>query len=117
MTAQLKATIPKLPARNLQTTRSFYEALNFVTLATYHDYLIVNRDGLELHFFLYHELDVLTNYGMCYIRVSGIEALYAEVKSKSASSIRGVLELKPWRQKEFAIVDLDHNLLTFGESA
>jgi hypothetical protein len=28
----------------------------------------------------------------------------------------GKLELKPWMQKEFSILDPDHNLLTFGEA-
>ena len=26
------------------------------------------------------------------------------------------LEIKPWKQKEFAVLDPDHNLLTFGEN-
>ncbi len=28
----------------------------------------------------------------------------------------GRLELKPWGQKEFSLLDPDHNLLTFGEN-
>jgi hypothetical protein len=28
----------------------------------------------------------------------------------------GQLEIKPWGQKEFALLDPDHNLLTFGQS-
>jgi hypothetical protein len=27
-----------------------------------------------------------------------------------------VLEIKPWGQKNFSILDPDHNLLTFGQS-
>jgi hypothetical protein len=28
----------------------------------------------------------------------------------------GHLEVKPWRQKEFSLLDPDHNLLTFGQA-
>jgi hypothetical protein len=28
----------------------------------------------------------------------------------------GSLEIKPWKQKEFSILDSDYNLLTFGEA-
>ena len=103
----------------LQATKSFYvNILNFHQVGgTYDDYLMLRRDDIELHFFLHCELDVSQNYGMCYIRISGIENFYKELKNKSSQGIEiGELEARPWRQKEFSITDNDHNQLTFGES-
>jgi hypothetical protein len=41
-----------------------------------------------------------------------------KIKLKHNISIypAGNLQTKPWGQKEFSILDPDHNLLTFGES-
>jgi len=112
----LQSIIPKLPSRNLQVTKSFYEEkLNFYKVGgDYKDYLMLMRDNIEIHFFLDHELDPLKNDGMCYIRISNIEMLHDELTRKNVRIV-GQLEAKPWKQKEFAIVDTDHNLLTFGE--
>lgn len=117
MATQLQSVIPKLPSRDLKVTKSFYtEQLNFQQVGgDYPDYLMLHRDGIELHFFLHCELDVLQNDGMCYIRVSDIEELYDSMKKNSGEFIRQNLGARPWGQKEFAIVDHDHNLLTFGE--
>lgn len=114
----LRSIIPKLPSRNLQTTRSFYEEkLNFRKVGgDYPDYLMMMGDGIEIHFFLFPDLDPKENYGMCYIRVSDIERLYEDLKNKNAPfPSAGHLKAKPWGQKEFAIIDPDTNLLTFGE--
>ncbi|HET6542418.1 MAG TPA: hypothetical protein VFG46_18130 [Chryseolinea sp.] len=75
MSPQLHSVIPKLPAADLQETKSFYvENLNFRQVGgDYPDYLMLTRDEIELHFFLDCDLDVNRNDGMCYIRVSGIE--------------------------------------------
>ena len=117
MTMQLQSVIPKLPSRDLKVTKSFYtEKLNFRQVGgDYPDYLMLNRDDIELHFFLHCELDVLQNDGMCYIRVSNIEELFDSMKKIPNEFLRQKLGPRPWGQKEFAIVDHDHNLLTFGE--
>lgn len=118
MAHQLQSVIPKLPSKDLNATKSFYEEkLGFRQVGgTYPDYLMLRRDAIELHFFLHSELDVLMNYGMCYIRITNIDELYNELQNKQVNFPgHGFLEEKPWKQKEFSIVDADHNLLTFGE--
>ena len=116
MSPQLHSVIPKLPAADLQETKSFYvENLNFRQVGgDYPDYLMLTRDEIELHFFLDCDLDVNRNDGMCYIRVSGIEELYGSLKTPGGMYI-GKLEPRPWGQKEFSIKDINENLLTFGE--
>lgn len=114
----LHSVIPKLPAKDLDGTKSFYvEKLGFHQVGhTYPEYLMLARDQIELHFFLHRELDVLQNYGMCYIRVSGIEEMYNSwLNADIQMPTPGKLEAKPWNQKEFSIIDINHNLLTFGE--
>lgn len=119
MPTRFQAIIPKLPARDLSATKAFYEEyLDFRQVgATYTDYLMLALDQIELHFFLHGELNVLENYGMCYIRVAYIEALYKTLMAKKAHFPEfSDLETRPWGQKEFSIIDPDHNLLTFGEA-
>lgn len=122
MPTHLHSVIPKLPSRDIRATKLFYvENLGFSQVGgNYPDYVMLKRDHIELHFFHMPDLDVHENYGMCYIRVADIETLYDSLKNKNKNvkfSGSGRLEAKPWGQKEFAIIDNDHNLLTFGEQS
>lgn len=110
--------IPKLPAINLDETQNYFEkALGFTLVSRYPEYLIMKNGTTELHFFEFNELDPLTNYSMIYIRVpSGIEELYQKLNESGATMHpNGKLEIKPWGVKEFAILDPNHTLLTFGQ--
>jgi hypothetical protein len=77
----------------------------------------MKKGQAELHFFRFADLDPLSNYAMVYIRIdSGIEDLYADYLSREvAIHPNGALELKPWGVKEFALLDPNHTLLTFGQ--
>jgi hypothetical protein len=68
-------------------------------------------------FFEFKELDRLTNYSMIYIRFpSEIENLNEQLRATGAiMHPNGKLEIKPWGVKEFAILDPNHTLLTFGQ--
>jgi hypothetical protein len=115
----LKSVHPKLPMRNRQLTHDYYvHQLGFVSVGNpdYAHYLILAKDEVELHFFLYPDLNPTENYGMVYIRVEGIEAWYQTLIDKQVTiHPNAPLEVKPWGQKEFALLDPDFNLLTFGE--
>jgi hypothetical protein len=118
MAAKIYSIIPKLPSKDLNATRTFYEEnLGFQKVGgDYPDYLMMRRDLIEIHFFLHVELNELENYGMCYVRVEDIEGLYEEMKRKEANFPKlWKLERKPWNQNEFSLIDKDHNLITFGE--
>lgn len=108
---------PKLPMRDKDITRDFYlNKLGFHEFgqADYPGYLMVQKDHVQLHFFEFETLDPKTNYGQVYIRTNDIDHWYSLARQ------RGVdykpVEDKPWRQREFSILDPDHNLLTFGQS-
>lgn len=110
--------IPRLPAKSLEETRSFFEIqMEFKTINRYPDYLLMEKDGIELHFFHYPELDPLTNYAMVYLRLKeGIEAVYADFISRNVPiHPNGSLEKKPWGMLEFSVLDPNHTLLTFGQ--
>ena len=108
---------PKLPMRNKVITKEFYlNKLGFQEFgsANYDGYLMLYKDGIQIHFFEFKELDPKENYGQVYIRTNDIEILYNFAKDKSVNSTE--LEHKPWMQREFSILDPDSNLLTFGQS-
>ena len=111
---------PKLPMRNRDHTKEFYtQMLGFVDVSasTYENYLILSKDGIELHFFLFKGLDPLQNYGQVYIRVEDIDKIYSlYLVKQDVIHPNGKLEIKPWGQKEFSVLDDDGNLLTFGQA-
>jgi hypothetical protein len=111
---------PKLPMRSKAITLQFYSTqLGFTNLGTqdYDGYLMLGKDDIEIHFFEFKALDPRENYGQVYIRTNNIDALYSQLlANQTAIHPAGALQLKPWGQKEFALLDPDHNLLTFGQA-
>lgn len=109
---------PKLPMRNKFLTKEFYtKNLDFEIIGEYDEYLIVGKDKIEIHFFEFLKLNPEENYGQVYIRTDNIENLYKSCQNRKVNiHPNGPLEVKPWGQKEFALLDPDNNLLTFGQS-
>jgi len=116
----LSSIIPKLPMRSKETTRYFYiTQLGFTDIASadFEGYLLVKKDNVEIHFFEFKELEPKENYGQVYIRTDDIETLYQTMLNRNVPiHPAGHLQTKPWGQREFAILDPDNNLLTFGQS-
>jgi hypothetical protein len=111
---------PKLPMRNKAITLDFYiNQLDFREFgsADFDGYLMVQKDSIQIHFFEFKEIDPKENYGQVYIRTDEIDKLYqAMLDKKIIIHPAGHLQIKPWGQKEFALLDPDNNLLTFGQS-
>ncbi len=110
---------PKLPMRDKSITKDFYcNQLGFEVFGSdFEGYLMLQKDQIQLHFFEFQNLNPLGNYGQVYIRTQKIEDAYDHfIQNKVAIHPEGKLEIKPWGQKEFSLLDPDHNLLTFGES-
>lgn len=107
---------PKLPMRDKGATMEFYiNKLGFKLYgsADYPDYLMLEKDSIEIHFFLHKKLDPKENYGQVYVRTDSIDELYSQV---TASGIKAMPPAnKHWRQREFSLLDPDNNLLTFGQ--
>ena len=111
---------PKLPMRDKSITKDFYlNKLGFKQLGDidYEGYLMVQKDQIQIHFFVFPDLHPTENYGQVYIRTNQIDFFYKEMQENNISiHPAGNLQIKPWGQKEFSILDPDNNLLTFGES-
>ena len=70
---------PKLPMRNKAITQDYYcNQLGFEMYgeAEYPHYLMVEKDRIQIHFFLFEDLDPAENYGQVYIRAGNIDKLY-----------------------------------------
>lgn len=106
--------------RDKAATKDFYVTkLGFRNFgnADFDDYLMVEKDNVQIHFFAFRELNPQENYGQVYIRTNDIDTLYQSLLDNEVSiHPNGALQIKPWGQKEFAILDPDNNLLTFGQS-
>lgn len=111
---------PKLPMRDKTATREFYlSKLGFEEFgnADFDHYLMLQKDNIQIHFFEFKELDPKENYGQVYIRTDNINTFYQSLlDNKTAIHPNGHLQVKPWGQKEFSLLDPDNNLLTFGQS-
>lgn len=105
--------------RNKAITQDYYlNKLGFQLFGdnNFEGYLMVHKDNLQLHFFEFKDLDPNENYGQVYIRTHHIETLYQTLLDNNILiHPNGHLEVKPWGQKEFALLDPDNNLLTFGQ--
>jgi hypothetical protein len=111
---------PKLPMRNKSVTKDFYlNKLDFQEFgnAGFDGYLMVQKDNIQIHFFEFKEIDPKENYGQVYIRTDDIDKLYQTMLDNKVSiHPNGHLQIKPWQQKEFSLLDPDNNLLTFGQA-
>lgn len=116
----LTTACPKLPMRVKTVTRDFYvNQLGFqeIGFANFESYMILKKDQAELHFFIFLDLNPEENYGQIYIRTDNIDELYQDFLDRGVPiHPNGSLSLKPWGQKEFAVLDPDSNLITFGQA-
>lgn len=114
----ITAIIPRLPARDLGETEKFYkEHLGFETVTKQGDYLVLSRNGMELHFYQNRVMNVQKNNTMLYVRVDHhIQEIHNKAITESLPfAMLGKLEEKSWGQIEFSLLDPNHNLLTFGQ--
>ena len=113
--ALIRATVPVLASLDIGETESFYTTrLGFAARARHgEDYLILERDGCELHFWLCAERHIAENTS-CYLH-GDTRALFAEFTA------RGLLLAppaeRPWGMRELHVIDPHGNLLKFGEPA
>ena len=111
----LRRAIPVLASLDLEATQRFYaERMGFEPVATYPDYGIVARDEVQIHFWLTDDADI-PKATSCRVDVTGVDQLYAEMSEAGVVHPNGPLTDQPWGIREFAVLDGDGNLITFGE--
>jgi catechol 2,3-dioxygenase-like lactoylglutathione lyase family enzyme len=92
---------PILPARDLEATTAFYARLGF------------ERNGM------WPDIDLSTSIAGCYLYVEDADALFAEcsrleLPDSGVPRLRGAPQDSDYGLREFALVDLDGNLLRIG---
>ena len=115
--------VPILPSRDLRETLAFYERLGFENRGAppeEWDYLILGRNGIELHFLAQPTVDPLTTAAMCYLRVADADAVHTEWSrvgvprdEQTGSRLEAPMETD-YGMREFALVDPSGNLLRVG---
>ena len=112
--ASISSTIPVLASLNIDQSRQFYAAqLGFACQQQTPGYLIMARDGCELHFWLCTDRRIAQNTS-CYVR-GDTAALHADFVQRGLSIAPPVV--CAWGMKEVYVIDPHGNLLKFGEPA
>jgi catechol 2,3-dioxygenase-like lactoylglutathione lyase family enzyme len=107
---------PKFLTRDLARTADFYtQHVGFEVVSMYPDYLIIRRGDVWLHFGLAPDTDPKTNQCSAYIYVKGIDVLYEQCKTEGILRQNAWLRDQSYGVRDFSLIDLDGNLLTFGE--
>jgi len=113
--SRLLTAAPTLASLDMDRTVQFYtEKLGFK--AAWHDanYGIVVRDKIDIHFWK-TDNEIFPKNTSCYIYVEGVDELYEEFREAGVIHPNGLLGDRDWGMREFAIVDVDGNLIRFGQ--
>jgi len=97
---------------NAESALSFYEKLGFQATFKDENFVIINRNGVDIHLNFFDEVPKQKR-SVCWIGVSGIDALYQQCLSNDLVSFP--LEDKPYGLREFAVNDPFGNLILFAE--
>lgn len=131
--SMMQAAVPVLPVRNTKWAAQFYsERLGFRIVHCDAGYAIAARDQIEIHLWAatdeaWKDRDretplmsgaetFLAGTASCRIQVTQIEVLYDTYRKAEVLHPNGNLGNKPYGLREFAILDLDSNLITFFQS-
>jgi len=107
------STVPVLASLDINQSAAFYtEQLGFIKELQTDNYLIVSRDGAEIHFWFCNERHIAENTS-CYVRVANAQAFYEEFRALGLDL--QAPEVRDWGMKELYLVDPHGNLLKFGE--
>ena len=119
--AAVDKSIPVFPSRSLKATIKFYERLGFAGVPLASDtYAILTPGDLEVHFFPHPDLKPEKCFAGCYMRVTEVDTLRTAFEPAGRPST-GIARLervknKPWKMREFALIDEDGNLVKFGKA-
>lgn len=114
--ARFAAAVPVLASLDIKKTVAFYaRTLGFkAILADKDNWGIVERGAIQIHF--WHTTDKsFPQNTSCRVRIENIDALHKELKPKKVIHRNGPLRDTEWGTREFDIVDLYGNLITFFE--
>jgi uncharacterized glyoxalase superfamily protein PhnB len=102
----------------LRSVEHYRDVLGFRVEFTYGDptfYAGVERDNVGIHLQAASETKRQPGHGAINVFVTGVDALYQELKARGARTTEEPAD-RPYGMRDFDIVDLDGNQLSFGES-
>jgi catechol 2,3-dioxygenase-like lactoylglutathione lyase family enzyme len=110
----LRQVMPEMPCHDVSAAVAFYrDTLGFEVNYQQHDLGVMDRDGLRV--LLIARTRKHTGIGSCYFYVTDADALHAELTAKQAN-VQGEPVSQPWGLREFSVLDLDGNRLSFGQT-
>lgn len=128
---RLAAAVPVLPVAAIDSaTRFWRDRLGFRIGHADEGYAVLTRDGIEIHLWAARDEtwrdrpgqpmvtgaeSFLAGTASARVLVRGIDGLFDEMREAGVLHPNGALGDKPYGLREFAILDLDGNLVTFFE--
>ncbi|MGA7935257.1 MAG: VOC family protein [Kovacikia sp.] len=114
-TPKFLSAVPVLPAPDIAETLAFYtQKLGFAIDFQSEDYAGFSRGAVQIHVWQCGDRSIAEN-SSCRINIRGIEQLYQECQTQNIVHPKGALVAKPWGLREFTVLDLNGNCLTFAE--
>ncbi len=111
----LVSAVSVLHPLNIKDTITFYESqLGFTKRYQEAGFAILYRDAVEINF-TQHDDRYLPEHTACRINVTDVDSLYGEFKPMGVVHPNGDLRTTWWGTKEFGIIDLNGNGITFYE--
>jgi len=117
----LEKMCPIMPSADILRSEAFYSALGFFTVYKEIDsYLLMKREGAEVHFFFKEGHKAPDSEHGAYVRPSDVQAFSAEVEKLGLPREKAFprfwpAEDKPWGMCEAVIWDPDGNLIRAGQ--
>ncbi|MFY9724251.1 MAG: VOC family protein [Bryobacteraceae bacterium] len=109
----MQKALPQLPVNDVAAAVAHYrDVLGFRINYQQHDLGVMDRD--EITVLLIARTERYTGIGSAYVYVENADALYAELQAKGAN-LQGEPVSYPWGLRDFEVLDLDRNRLTFGQ--
>lgn len=109
-----RRVIPIIPARQIRASAEYYrDVLGFDVVHTEAEYGIVRRGPAELHLWGPSGIAPKRSNTMLRVEVEGLDDLYADCQRRNIVHPNAPLHTEDWGTREFAILDLDGNLITF----
>jgi catechol 2,3-dioxygenase-like lactoylglutathione lyase family enzyme len=111
----LQKACPILPAPDVAQTLAWYrDKLGFIIGGDWGEYGIVQRDGVELHFWKCADREIAEK-SSAYLRVADADGVRATMLKAAEGGRISQVEDKPWHMREFTVIDPNGNLLRFGQ--
>jgi catechol 2,3-dioxygenase-like lactoylglutathione lyase family enzyme len=130
---KLMSAIPALPVKDIKKSIDFYhEKLGFTIDHSERGYGVISYHEVEIHLWLADDEEwrnrsegecpvisgaesFISGTASCRLEVEVIDELYHLLKPKNVFHPNTTLGDRPWGFREFDVLDLDGNLITFFE--